>query len=79
MVGIIKGRRQRFLDGFICEVKMSTILEDLKNSDPEIRELAIDKIGTIKPSNALEIILPFLSDSEPEVRGTAACNLGASD
>lgn len=56
--------------------EISIILEDLKNSNSEIRELALDKIGTLKPSNSLEIILPFLSDSEPEVRSTAACNLG---
>lgn len=56
--------------------EMSVILEDLKNQNSEIRELALDKIGTLKPSNSLEIILPFLSDSEPGVRSTAACNLG---
>lgn len=56
--------------------EISAILEDLKNSNSEIRELALDKIGTLKPSNSLEIILPFLSDSEPGVRSTAACNLG---
>jgi HEAT repeat protein len=48
----------------------------LQNSNPDIRELALDKIGTLKPHNALEIILPFLSDPNSEVRGTAACNLG---
>lgn len=55
---------------------MSVILEDLKNKNSEIREVALDKIGTLKPSNSLEIILTFLSDSEPGVRSTAACNLG---
>jgi len=56
--------------------ELSAIVQELKNLDPEIRELALDKIGTIKPSNALDIILPFLSDADPQVRGTAACNLG---
>jgi HEAT repeat protein len=56
--------------------EMSAILEDLKNPNSEIRELALDKIGTLKPNNSLEIILPFLSDSDPGVRSTAACNLG---
>ncbi len=56
--------------------ELSAIVQELKNSDPEIRENALDKIGTLKPSNALDIILPFLSDADPEVRGTAACNLG---
>lgn len=56
--------------------KLQTAISDLENSNPDIRELALDKIGTIKPDNAFEIIVPFLSDSEPEVRGTAACNLG---
>ncbi len=56
--------------------ELSAIVQELKNSDPEIRENALDKIGTLKPSNALDIILPFLSDADHEVRGTAACNLG---
>ncbi|MDF5730926.1 MAG: HEAT repeat domain-containing protein [Rhizonema sp. PD38] len=56
--------------------ELLAIVQELKNSDPEIRENALDKIGTLKPSNALDIILPFLSDADPEVRGTAACNLG---
>ncbi|BAZ16703.1 hypothetical protein NIES4071_85810 [Calothrix sp. NIES-4071] len=56
--------------------EISVILEDLKNPNSEIRELALDKIGILKLSNSLEIILPFLSDSEPGVRSTAACNLG---
>jgi len=53
-----------------------TALAELQNSNPNIRELALDKIGTLKPDNAFEIIVPFLSDPNPEVRGTAACNLG---
>jgi HEAT repeat protein len=56
--------------------ELSVILEDLKNPNSEIRELALDKIGTLKPSNSLEILLPFWSDSDPGVRSTAACNLG---
>lgn len=56
--------------------ELQAVKADLQNSNPDIRELALDKIGTLKPDNALEIILPFLSDSDPEVRGTAACNLG---
>lgn len=56
--------------------KLQTAIAELRSSSPDIRELALDKIGTIKPDNAFEIIVPFLSDTDPEVRGTAACNLG---
>jgi HEAT repeat protein len=56
--------------------ELQTAIAQLQNSNPDIRELALDKIGTLKPDNALEILLPFLSDPNPEVRGTAACNLG---
>jgi HEAT repeat protein len=56
--------------------EIQTLIAELQNSNPDIRELALDKIGTLNPDNALEIILPFLSDPNPEVRGTAACNLG---
>ena len=56
--------------------ELQTALIDLQNANTEIRELALDKIGTIKPDNAFEIIVPFLNDVDPEVRGTAACNLG---
>jgi len=56
--------------------ELQTVLAQLENSNPNIRESALDKIGTLKPDNAFEIILPFLSESNPEVRETAACNLG---
>jgi HEAT repeat protein len=56
--------------------KLQTAISDLQNSNSDVRELALDKIGTLKPDNAFEIIAPFLSDPEAEVRGTAACNLG---
>src|SRR4028118_803769 len=57
--------------------ELQTAIANLQNSNPDIQELAIDKIGTLKPDNALEIILPFLSDPNPELRVAAACNLGA--
>ena len=56
--------------------ELQTAIAELPNSNPDIRELALDKIGTIKSDKALEIIVPFLSDPNPEIRGTAACNLG---
>lgn len=59
--------------------ELQIALVDLQNSNTEIKELALDKIGTLKPDNAFEIIVPFLNDAEPEVRGTAACNLGDID
>lgn len=56
--------------------ELQTALKELHNPNPDIRELALDKIGTLKPDNAFEIVFPFLADINPEVRGTAACNLG---
>ncbi|WP_127084615.1 HEAT repeat domain-containing protein [Dulcicalothrix desertica] len=56
--------------------ELQIALTDLQNPNTEIKELALDKIGTLKPDNAFDIILPFLNDVDPEVRGTAACNLG---
>ncbi len=56
--------------------ELQTALKELHNQNPDIRELALDKIGTLKPDNAFEIIFPFLADINPEVRGTGACNLG---
>lgn len=56
--------------------ELQIALIDLQNSNTEIRELALDKIGTLKPDNAFDIIVPFLNDADPEVRGTAAYNLG---
>jgi len=56
--------------------ELQTAIANLQNSNPDIQELALDKIGSLKPDNALEIILPFLSDPNPELRGAAACNLG---
>ncbi|MBF2064576.1 MAG: HEAT repeat domain-containing protein [Calothrix sp. C42_A2020_038] len=59
--------------------ELQTALANLQHSNPNIRESALDKIGTLKPDNAFEIILPFLWDTDPEVRATAACNLGEID
>lgn len=56
--------------------ELQAVIAELQNSNPDIRELALDKIGTLKPDNAFEIIVPFLSDLDPEIRSTAACNLG---
>lgn len=56
--------------------KSSELLTKLQNSDPDVRETALDEIGTLKPNNALELIVPFLSDENTYVRQTAACNLG---
>ncbi len=55
---------------------MESILQMLKDPDPDVRESALDKIGELKPNNALDLIIPFLSDNDSEVRGTAACSLG---
>lgn len=56
--------------------KLGQAILDLDRPRGDIRELALDRIGTLKPEGAFEIIQPFLADSDPEVRGTAACNLG---
>ena len=38
--------------------EMETILEDLRDSDPDIRESALDRIGVARPANAIELIIP---------------------
>jgi HEAT repeat protein len=59
--------------------QLQTALAQLQNPNIDIRESALDKIGTLKPDRAFEIIVPFLTDSNPEIRSTAACNLGEID
>jgi hypothetical protein len=44
--------------------ELEIALAQLQNSNTDIRESALDKIGTLKPNNVFEIILPFLSDSK---------------
>ena len=56
--------------------ELQTAISDLQSNNSEIKELALDKIGTLKPDNALELIVPFLFDNNPQIRETAACNLG---
>ena len=56
--------------------ELQTAITELQSHNADVRELAIDKIGTIKPDKVWGIIIPFLSDSIAEVRETAACNLG---
>ena len=56
--------------------QLHTALAQLQNPNIDVRESALDKIGTLKPDHAFEIIVPFLTDLNPEIRATAACNLG---
>ena len=56
--------------------QLPELLKKLNDPDPHVREFALDKIGTLKPAHALQMILPFLSDESVQVRETAACNLG---
>ena len=58
---------------------MQAILKDLRDSDPDIRESALERIGVVRPDNAIELIVPLLGDPDAEVRSTAACNLGLID
>jgi HEAT repeat protein len=59
--------------------ELQAALTELQNPDPEIRELALDRIGSLQPNHVFEIIVPFLSDPNPAIRSTAACNLGDID
>lgn len=70
------GQTSRYVSfsNFMDELQIA--IAELQNVNPDIRELSLDKIGTLNPDNAFEIIVPFISAPEPEVRGTAACNLG---
>jgi hypothetical protein len=42
--------------------EMATILKELKYPNPHARIKALDTIGTRKPSNAIDIITPYLLD-----------------
>ena len=39
--------------------ELQTAITELQSSNADVRELAIDKIGTIKPHNALENYCTF--------------------
>ncbi len=56
--------------------ELGIALAQLQSSNLDTRESALDRIGTLNPNNAFEIILPFLADANSEIRATAACNLG---
>lgn len=55
---------------------LSKLMQQLQDPDPNVREAALDQLGTLKPENVLSFILPLLTDPDAEVRETAACNLG---
>ncbi len=55
--------------------ELNNILVNLKGTDPEIIEKALDDVGDLNPENALELILPFLNHHSKEVRETAVFNL----
>jgi HEAT repeat protein len=56
--------------------EIKVFLTDLKSPDAATREFALDRIGELKPDDALTLIIPLLSDTDEEVRSTAAFNLG---
>lgn len=56
--------------------EMADILKNLKHPDAEMREMALERLGELRPANALELIVPLLLDADSEVRGTAASTLG---
>jgi HEAT repeat protein len=56
--------------------ELEKILDELKSLNPDVKENALDKIAQLKPENAVELILPFLDDSDDEVRSGAAFSLG---
>jgi HEAT repeat protein len=56
--------------------ELDVALLGLKRPDSPARISALDTIGTLNPAGGVGIILPFLSDPDPEVRVAAACNLG---
>lgn len=48
----------------------------LEQDDPDVREQALDMLGSHKSDNAYDIIMRFIKDNDEGVRGTAAFNLG---
>ena len=52
------------------------ILESLKDSDPEIRFMALDIAKDIKSNAAMEAVLPVLLDEDAKVRWKAVYTLG---
>jgi HEAT repeat protein len=56
--------------------EMATILKELKDPNPQARIKALDTIGTRKPSNAIDIITPYLLDEHIRVRVASVWSLG---
>lgn len=56
--------------------EIASILKELQDPNPSARIKALDTIGTMKPSNAIDIITPYLSDNHIRVRVASVCNLG---
>jgi HEAT repeat protein len=51
------------------------LTRDLQHVDPEVRSIALDRLGVCFGDHA-NLIAASLDDPEPEVRGSAAANLG---
>jgi HEAT repeat protein len=56
--------------------EIASILKELQDPNPSARIKALDTIGTMKPSNAIDIITPYLSDNHIRVRVASVWNLG---
>jgi HEAT repeat protein len=51
------------------------LLDDLRDSNPDKRESALDAITSMHLENAFSLILTLKDDPEQEVRSSVACNL----
>lgn len=50
------------------------LARDAQDADRDVRELALDRLGAL--SDPSEILVAALADPDPQIRGTAAANLG---
>jgi HEAT repeat protein len=51
------------------------LVRDLTSEDPAVRETSLDRLGSL-PGDHIDLIATRLADPDPEVRGSAAANLG---
>ena len=69
----IQGARTELVERWLPSVELS-----LKDDDPDVRAAAVEVIASVHSGDVLDLMRPYLGDSDPRIVATAAVALAAS-
>ncbi|GMR22882.1 MAG: hypothetical protein BMS9Abin37_1261 [Acidobacteriota bacterium] len=72
-LGAIQGARTELVERWLPSVELS-----LKDDDPDVRAAAVEVIASVRSGNVLDLMRPYLRESDPRIVATAAVALAES-